>query len=70
MPGLVLIAAEESSKVPFYILGGMLALWAVILAWLGLTRPNFPPGERATRGVMGLTLLLAVLAVVAAAATA
>ena len=32
----------EASKVPFYILGGALALWAVMLAGIGLQRPEFP----------------------------
>lgn len=69
MAGLLLIAADTTSKVPFYILGGLLAVWAVVLGWIGINRPGFPSGDRATRGVMGLTLLLAVLAIGAAILT-
>ena len=69
MSALLLLAADTTSKVPFYILGGVLALWAVILAAIGLNRPGFPSG-RGERGVIGLTLVLVVLAIGAAIATA
>lgn len=68
MSGLLLIAAE-SSKVPFYILGGVLVVWAVVLAGLGLSRPAFPGSAGAARGVMGLTVVLVVLAIGAAVVT-
>ena len=38
----LLIAAGEPSKVPFYIAGGLLVMWALSLAAVGLTRPAFP----------------------------
>jgi hypothetical protein len=63
------IAAAEPSKVPFYIAGGVLALWAVVLSWLGLTRPDFPFSERGQRGVMSVSLVLVVIAIGAAIAT-
>ena len=67
---LVLAAeAVEKSKVPFYILGGALAAWAVVLGVVGLSRPAFPTG-RAERGVIGFTLLLVVGAMAAAVITA
>jgi hypothetical protein len=61
----ILAAAEaEPSKVPFYIVGALLAVWAVTLASLGLTRPNFPYDVRGQRGVVliSLVLVLATLA--------
>ncbi len=58
-----LVAAAEPSKVPFYIAGGVLALWAVVLSWLGLTQPDFPFGQRGQRGVMSISLVLVVIAV-------
>ena len=58
-----LIAAAEPSKVPFYIAGAVLASWAVVLAWIGLTRPSFPYDVRGQRAVMGISLLLAALAI-------
>jgi hypothetical protein len=64
-----LIAAAEPSKVPFYFAGGVLALWAVVLAGIGLTRPSFPYNERGTRGVILLSLLLVVITLGAAIGT-
>ncbi len=58
-----LIAAAEPSKVPFYIGGAVLACWAVVLAFIGLTRPSFPFGIRGERGVILISLLLAALAI-------
>jgi hypothetical protein len=67
----VVLAAQavEKSKVPFYICGGALAVWAVVLGLAGLARPAFPAGT-AERAVMGLTVLLVVAAMVTAVATA
>ena len=39
---LLLAASDTASKVPFYICGGALAVWAVALAAIGLSRPEFP----------------------------
>jgi hypothetical protein len=64
-----LFAAAEPSKVPFYIAGGLFASWAVVLAWIGLTRPSFPFNVRGQRGVIAISLLLAVLAIAMAIAT-
>jgi hypothetical protein len=70
MSGLLLItAADEPSKVPFFIIGGALAVYAVILATLGLRQPTFPFNERGQRGVLALTAIIAVLAVGAAILT-
>ncbi len=64
-----LIAAAEPSKVPFFLAGAIFAVWAVVLAGLGLTRPEFPFGARGQRGVMALSLILAVIAIAMAIAT-
>ena len=69
MSGLLLVAADTTSKVPFYILGGVLALWAVILAGIGLSRPSFPGGPGGERGVIGMTFVIVVLAIGAAIVT-
>jgi hypothetical protein len=68
MPSLLLFAAE-TSKVPFYILGAVLVIWAVVLAGLGLNRPQFPGGRGGERGVIAITFVLVVLAIGAAIAT-
>jgi hypothetical protein len=66
---LVLAAGEaKPSKTPFYLVGGALAAWAVVLAAIGLSRPGFP-GAAAARGVMGLTAVLVVAAMAVAVIT-
>ena len=64
-----LFAVTEPSKVPFYFAGGILAVWAVVLAGIGLTRPEFPYGNRGARGVMALSFVLIVIAIAAAILT-
>ncbi len=64
-----LFAVAEPSKVPFYIAGGVVALWAVALAGLGLTQPEFPFNVRGQRGVVAFSLLLIVIAIAAAILT-
>ena len=67
---LVLAAgAAEPSKVPFYILGGALAAWAVVLGLVGLSRPSFPEGT-AERAVIGMTAVLMLGAMATAVITA
>lgn len=63
----LLAAAEmaeeaEKSELPFYIAGGALAMWAVIVSAIGLSRPDFPRGDGPTRIVMAISVVL-VLAV-------
>jgi hypothetical protein len=66
---VLLLGAAESSKVPFFILGGALALWAIILAGIGLRRPDFPGSLRGQRGVIAISSLMIVLAIAAAVLT-
>ena len=68
---LLTLAAEEAepSKTAFYITGGALAAWAVVLTAIGMTQPNFPNNEGASRGVMALSVLLVAATMVAAVAT-
>jgi plastocyanin len=66
---LQLLAAGEPSKAPFYVIGGLLAAWAVVLAAIGLSRPEFPDSPGQARGVMGLSALLVVATMAAAVAT-
>ena len=65
----LLIAAAEPSKTPFYIAGGAVAAWAVILASIGLTRPSFPYNDRGARAVMGISFVLVVVAIAMAVTT-
>jgi hypothetical protein len=52
----------EVSRVPWYVAGGVLALWAVVLSVIGLRNPDFPGGAGGQRGVIAITLVLAVIA--------
>ncbi len=54
------------SKVPFYVVGGCFAAWAVVIAFLGFSRPDFPRGTGATRLVMAVSALLAIGAIATA----
>jgi plastocyanin len=58
--------AAAPSKVPFYIAGGVLAAWAVLLAAYGISHHEFPGSAARGRMVMLASFLL-VLATVAAA---
>ena len=66
---VLLLAADEPSKVPFYILGGLLAVWAVVLSGIGFSRPAFPGNVAGQRAVIGISFVLVVLAIGAAILT-
>ena len=41
------VLAAEKSKVPFYIAGGVLVVWALVISLaLGMRRPEFPGGQK------------------------
>jgi hypothetical protein len=69
---LLVLAAEEAepSKTSFYICGGLLACWAVVLGLVGLRSPDFPGGESGARAVMLVTGVLMVGAMATAVITA
>jgi hypothetical protein len=65
------IAGEEPSKTAFYVMGGVLALWAVVVSALGIARhDDFPSSDGAARGVMGITVVLVAAAMATAVITA
>lgn len=66
---LLHLAAESVSKVPFYVAGGLLAGWAVLIGVLGIKRPSFPGGQRGGRVVMALSALLVAAAMATAVIT-
>ncbi len=53
-----LLTTAAVSKTPFYIAGGVLAVYAVVLAALGITRPKFPGNAQGARLVMALSFVL------------
>jgi plastocyanin len=67
---LLTFAADEPSKVPFYIAGSVFAAWAVLLAFLGLSSASFPGGRRGERVVIGISIALAATALGTAIGTA
>jgi len=68
---LAAIEGEESSKLLFYVLGGALAAWAVLVATLGIMRHETFPGSRgALRAVMAISAVLMVGAMASAVITA
>jgi predicted ABC-type sugar transport system permease subunit len=57
----------EKSKAPFYVAGGVLVAWALIVSvGLGFRKPRFPDSAAGQRAVMAISIVL----VLAAASTA
>ena len=54
----VLAAEGEKSKTAFYVAGAVLAVWAVAVSALGITRPDFPRSPMHARAVMAVSALL------------
>lgn len=69
---LLSLAAEEAepSKTAFYVGGGLLVGWAIVLGVLGMMQPDFPSSEGAARGVMGVSAVLTLVALVTVLITA
>jgi plastocyanin len=63
-----LLAATDITA--FHVLGACLALWAVILTAIGVTRPDFPGKGAGTKIVMGISAVLVVSTIAAAIGTA
>ncbi len=64
------ILGAEKSKVPFYIAGGVLVAWALIVSFgLGMRRPDFPSTLGGQRAVMATTALLVLVTVSMAVVT-
>jgi hypothetical protein len=67
---MLVLLASAPSKVPFYVAGGLLVAWALALAAVGLTVPDFPYNKLGQRGVMLVSVLLAAAAIGTAIGTA
>jgi hypothetical protein len=62
---------EESSKTLFYLAGGLLAVFAVVISVIGIRGiGSFPSGTGQARGVIGLAALLVLFAAASAIITA
>jgi plastocyanin len=64
------VLAAEKSKVPFYIAGGLLVLWALFVSLaLGMRRPAFPGNLTGERTVIAITAVLVLAALSTAVLT-
>jgi hypothetical protein len=63
-------AEPEPSKTIYYIAGSALAIWAVVVSFIGLRSAEFPRNGGAARGVMALSAVLALAAMATAVITA
>ena len=63
------LAASEPSKVPFYVMGGILVSWAVVLSAIGLSQADFPGSAGRARAVMAISAVLVLGTVTSAVAT-
>jgi hypothetical protein len=70
---LITFAAEagaEPSKTLFYVCGGLLAAWAVIVSAIGIrAHETFPPSRGAARGVIAISAVLVLCAMASAVLT-
>ena len=63
------VGEEEKSQTLFYIVGGLAALYAVILSVIGITQHDFPKTQGAARGVFALSTLIVVAVMATVVAT-
>ena len=64
------VLAAEKSKVPFYIAGGLLVVWALVLSLgIGMRKPDFPGSAAGQRGVVAISAVLVLAAVATAVLT-
>jgi hypothetical protein len=67
---VITFAAEEASKTPYYVAGIALAVFAVVISAIGITRhETFPGSKAAARGVMALAALLVIATMASAVLT-
>lgn len=64
-----LLLAALVSKALFYVAAGLLAVWAVVVSAIGISRPDFPGAESRARGVMALSVLFVAFAMISAVIT-
>ena len=54
----------------FHVFGGLLAIWALIVSFLGITRENWPSKKGVERAVMAISITLVLCAIGSAVLTA
>jgi plastocyanin len=64
------VLAAEKSHVPFYVAGGVLVVWALVISMLvGMRKASFPSDDTQQRAVMAVTVLLVAATLVTAVVT-
>jgi hypothetical protein len=64
------LAAAAKSKTLFYVAGGLLVCWALVVSLgLGLRKPDFPGSAAGQRAVIGITVVLVATTMAMAVAT-
>lgn len=64
------VLAAEKSKVPFYVAGGLLVVWALVLSLgIGMRKPDFPGSAAGQRAVVAISAVLVLAAVATAVLT-
>ena len=53
----------------FHVIGVMLAVWAVVVSFLGITRENWPGNRRTERAVAAISVILVLGAISSAIVT-
>ena len=51
--------AEASTEIPFFVIGGIFAAWALLVGGLGTARATFPDSKGATVAISVVSVLLA-----------
>ena len=54
----------------FHVFGGLLAIWALIVSFLGITRENWPSKKGVERAVIAISITLVLCAIGSAVLTA
>ncbi|MCU0257875.1 MAG: hypothetical protein MUC84_10530 [Solirubrobacteraceae bacterium] len=59
---LVLASESEKSETPFFVVGVLFAVWAVVLGVTGTRSPEFASGRGTMSAVIGVSVVLAAAA--------
>ena len=62
---IFLITASEtsvSSEIPFFVIGGIFAAWALLVGGLGTAKATFPGTKGATAAICAVSVLLGLVA--------
>lgn len=53
---------DTSKEIPFFVIGGIFAAWALLVGGLGTARATFPDSRGATAAICGVSVVLAAAA--------